>query len=510
MGEVMRERRVLSQVFIALIAIAVILFVITHLLDFLSYTGDKGLAFLTFKGDPATARYSLSAVAGALATVLAITFSVVLIVVQLTANRYTDKVIDLFLRERANLFVLCAFVVTILYTLYVVNTIKDVETFFVPSVGIATSYVLASLCFAAVVPYLIFVFEFLKPANVISRIKTEALSALSRAHFPDVAIRREVAQRLEQIADICTSAMGRDDTPVAMNAIWALQSLMLEYLPTKGKCPPEWFHVEDGIFLGLSPRALAHIRESCTWLEVKAFRHLKHIFEKGLGRMREICNAVARSLCVVASRADEHGDEPVVDLAVKYFNSLLRSAINQGDKFTAYTVLHHYRSLAEKLITSRPWLVRKIAFYFSYYALEAEKAGLDYVVETVAYDLNILNQKAWDEGMEGAEEVLDTFLRLAEELEERGLTRGLHGVRKMYAILGSHFLLNGNSGLAHRVASKLSSVPPEELRAIRDEILSVTDPSFWEVTERIINFDYIDPEHKEKLRQFFAQFLGVT
>jgi len=35
--------------------------------------------------------------------------------------------------------------------------------------------------------------------------------------------------------------------------------------------------------------------------------------------------------------------------------------------------------------------------------------------------------------------------------------------------------------------------------------LSVTDREFWEVTDRGVNFDYLDQGRKEKLDDFFAR-----
>ena len=46
---------------------------------------------------------------------------------------------------------------------------------------------------------------------------------------------------------------------------------------------------------------------------------------------------------------------------------------------------------------------------------------------------------------------------------------------------------------------------PERLKSIRTEILPIRAKEFWEVTDRGVNFDYLDEARKEKLDEFFAR-----
>jgi hypothetical protein len=47
---------------------------------------------------------------------------------------------------------------------------------------------------------------------------------------------------------------------------------------------------------------------------------------------------------------------------------------------------------------------------------------------------------------------------------------------------------------------------PGRLASIRDEMLSVTSADFWEITDRGSNFDYLPPERKRLLVEFFRWF----
>jgi hypothetical protein len=49
----------------------------------------------------------------------------------------------------------------------------------------------------------------------------------------------------------------------------------------------------------------------------------------------------------------------------------------------------------------------------------------------------------------------------------------------------------------------MRSESPERLNSIRTEMLRIHAKDFWEVTDRGVNFDYLDESCREKLDQFF-------
>ena len=47
---------------------------------------------------------------------------------------------------------------------------------------------------------------------------------------------------------------------------------------------------------------------------------------------------------------------------------------------------------------------------------------------------------------------------------------------------------------------------PQRLASIRDELLRVESPEYWEIIDRGANFDYLPPERKAMLQRFFGWF----
>ena len=69
-------------------------------------------------------------------------------------------------------------------------------------------------------------------------------------------------------------------------------------------------------------------------------------------------------------------------------------------------------------------------------------------------------------------------------------------------------LRHGRLDLAQRIRDDMRDESPARIRAIRDEILSIRERKFWEITDRGHNFDYVDEETRPHIRDFFAPLLG--
>ncbi len=127
---------------------------------------------------------------------------------------------------------------------------------------------------------------------------------------------------------------------------------------------------------------------------------------------------------------------------------------------------------------------------------------------TASSDLRILNEKAYERGFAGRRELLDIFLTLDKEPETAVDEIAFLGVRKSQAILAGFYLGHGEEELARHIWRDMRHESPERLTAIRDEILALDRERYWEVTDRWINFDYVPPKQKDRIREFFSWFEG--
>ena len=519
-----RRRSLVTLGFFAAFAVAG--FAALWLLDYFvvdaGHRGADGPFRQLFDFDAETMQNALGSLSQVIAAVLGIAITVVSIVVQLAATRYTSRVADMFFRDRINLAVMGFFVVACLEALWVSLTVrKD----YVPQATITATVIMASASLLGLVPYFAYVFDFLDPEKVIARIGAETLERTTsrketRGAAVDAAGRQVLAlSGLAHLADIAVNALGQKDKVIATDASAALRRLLVEYQGRKGTLDAEWFAIgaplrTDPDFVALAADSLTDIASRRTWLEWKGMRQLREVFGAALSTMPEMAHVVAIDTRYVGEAALATSDREVLVLTIKFMNTYLRAALNARDVRTAYNVLNQYRQLAEALLDTRSaWpqaVLVDIAGHFKYYARLAHGAGLGFVTETAAYDLCALCELASAAEATCHDRLLAVFLEIDKEAETKAEERALRGVRKAQAKLASYYLLHGQVARARRIYDDMASESAERLRSIRDEMLSITSKDFWEVVDRGTNFDYLSEERKQKLREFFADFASLA
>jgi hypothetical protein len=483
---------------------------------------QRGPLSQLFDFDPETMQSAIGSLAQVIAAVLGIAITVVSIVVQLAANRYTSRVADMFFRDRTNLAVMGFFVVACIETLWVSFAISHDH---VPRVTVTATLVMATTSLLVLIPYFAYVFAFLDPEKVIARIGAQTLESAAphnraEGSSPAASEARQglAIAGLEQLAGIAMNALAQKEKTIASDATAALRTVLVDYLPEKQGLPPAWFDLSRALrthpdFVAMAPASLEGLARDHTWLEWMGLRQIREVFSEALKTLPEMTHVVAIDTRYVGEAAIDARDREVLGLTIKFFNTFLRSSLNARDVRTCYNVLHQYRQLAEAMLrvpgTAVPWItaaLEDVAGHFKYYAQLAHNLGLGFVTETAAYDLCALCEAAAELFAPCHDRLLRRFLEIDKEAETSAEEKALRGVRKAQAKLASFYLLRGHAPHARLIYQDMAQESPERLRSIRDEMLSVTSKEFWEVVDRGENFDYIDDARKEKLREFFAQF----
>jgi len=488
------EARVWLYPFLLLAGASVLVLLVGRLLDAGGTGGVEPSLTELFRGKTAEPA-ELNANVGAIVTgILGVAISVVAIIVELAANRYTHRITGLFFRAPVNFAVLGIFVVSGIQGMWVAY---GVRSDFTPVWGTALSMTLMSVSMLLLLPYFAFVFDFLDPLRIVARIRAETLDVITRgprlllmARMDTEAVQRVAADGAEQLADVVLNAMANHDGTIAIAAVNALGDLAVDYSTSKSSLPLDFFRISDAVaanpdFVSMAPEVLASVGEQRTWFEFKVLRQYQQIYLSALGNNRELCYVVA----------------------IKFFNTYFRATVNARDVRTAYNVFNQYRLLGEECL--RKGLggrAIEVARYFKYYGQLAFQMELPFVLETAAYDLCTLNELAFDLGSSERAELLRIFLQVDKEGEGATREASLKGVRKAQVKLATYYLLRGDEDAARQVFNDMRQEQAPRLASIRDELLAVTSAQFWEITDRGKNFDYIPPERKEKLLVFFEWF----
>jgi Predicted membrane protein (DUF2254) len=494
--------------------VAVTAFFILYTIDLLSANGEFGY----FDFDASSITDAVGTMSSMIAAVLGIIITVVSIVVQLSAERFTH-VTEMFFRDRTNRVVMGFYLVGCIAG---IMTSLSLRHEFVPVITLTAMLAVALVSFALMAPYFTYVFDFLQPEKIIGRIRTDAFSAAEAGAQTTAEATRRDSQAMslagmEQLTDIIINSVSSKDKIIAISGVDALKDFAVAYLDLKKSARPDWHLVGPGIrknpdFVSMAPESIDDLERRRTWVEWKVLRQYQAVYGEALSTMKDVCYVVAIDTRYIGETAVRTNDREALGVVVKFFNSYLRATLNARDVRTAYNLLHQYRSLVEGLLRAG-WHDKalEVAGYLKYYGHVAFRGQLAFVTETAAYDLCTLCELAHavESPVEG--KLLDAFLEVdASRADGEAQETGLRGVRKAQAKLASFYLVSGVEPMARRIFEDMRLEKPERLRSIRDELLAVKTEDFWEIIDRGTNFDYLAPERKAALQTFFNWFPRVS
>ncbi len=295
--------------------------------------------------DPGSITDAVSSLAGMIAAVFGIVITVVSIIVQLSAERYTG-VARMFLRDRVNLGVMAFYLVACVCGVWLsVSLHHD----FVPRATLVGMLVTTTGGLVLMAPYFGYVFWFLEPNNIISRIRRDAvrvagMGARVRDRIQCAAAQAQTLSAMEELTDITSNSISGKDKIIASGAVDALKDFAIEYVRVKPEATEVWFNIGSDIrqnpdFVAMDPESLHDLEQRRTWVEWKVMRQYLGIYNEALGSMRDICYLIAIDTRYVGEAAGEAKDEELMRLVLRFMNSYMRATLNARDVRTAYNVL---------------------------------------------------------------------------------------------------------------------------------------------------------------------------
>jgi len=474
--------------------------------------GQHGPLSRFFFFDPDHVTDAVVGLGGMVAAVLGIVITVVSIVVQLSAERYTG-VTTMFFRDRTNVLIMAFYVVTCVLGVGVSLSLRDD---YVPRLTLTVMMGMTILGLVMMAPYFSYVFRFLEPANIVGRIQRDAVNTARSGAVRDgdgcTEAQAQLLASMEELTDITSNSISGKDKIIASRAVDALKDLALDYAEIKPEAKGKWFDIGVDIqanpdFVAMDPESLADLVERRTWVEWKIMRQYLGIYNEAQASMRDISYLIAIDTRYIGEAAAKHGDDELVALVFRYMNSYLRSTLNAKDVRTAYNVLNQYRKTVEAMLRLDCADAALTAVgYMKYYAHVSFDMKLPFVTETVAYDVGAICQLAHELGHEGESEFLRAFLELDRPSPERVQEQALKGVRKAQVKLAAYYLEAGEEQKAKLIYQDMAAEPQERLRAIRSELARVETKDFWEIIDRGRNFEFMPAAQKAKLDQFFDWF----
>jgi Predicted membrane protein (DUF2254) len=483
------------------------------------YSADPlpgGSLALYFDFDADLVTDATASLAGLMAAVFGIVITVVSIIVQLSANRFSG-VTHLFFGDRVNLVVMTYYIIVCIFGVWLSPALHRDHA---PVTPLTAMLVLDTVGIAMMMPYFGYVFWFLEPMNIVSRIRRGALAAARRGcHEADATKcfkgQAEALARIEQLTDISTNSISGKDKIIASGAVDALKDFALAYAVEKPRAKNQWFAVGPEIrtnpdFVAMDPESLRELEGRRNWVEWKVLRQYLGIYNEALAHMRDINYLIAIDTRYIGERALADGDWELLRLVHRYLNSYLRSTINAKDVRTAYNVLNQYRLLVETMLRAgQTEIALEGVGYMKYYGHVSFDLQLTFITETVAYDVSTLCELANELELTEEAAVLAEFLDLDRPLLNIAQEKGLLGVRKAQVKLACYYLVRKQEDKARTIAADMVGEPKERLRTLRQQLEGVRSKDFWEIIDRGRNFEFMPPERQRQLPRFF-EWLDVS
>lgn len=444
-------------------------------------------------------QFVLNTNAAALTSAMSVLIALVLLTVQLTAQRYSFSVIDIFVQDRVNVLLIGLFIITIVFNLWLGLVLREE---YIPGAATLLAMGMMTVCFAMLPPYVRYLFAIIRPDSILDHIQRQFLRSVVPVPEPrTVEQRRALAtRRIAQMGDIARTAVNLSDGAVARHSVWVLYWSIAQYLEQKDRLPPVWYAVEEHQFRGRHELVVQEIAETMTWVERRMLDELREVFFATLNKLHDVNNTVALVLRLLGEKAVERNDVGLVSAVAKFFNTFLRAAINQGDVRAGYHVLYQYRLLADTAMDTQPDLTLEIADRLSYYGDAAASGPLLWMSAAAAYDLRILAESAFSR--DAAPQVICAIVGDLLDTVHRGEVKGSPAMPQLYKMalaLGAYFLAHGAVEHARLLTSQLDRVPRPILEHGCTELMAIEDPVFWELTDRVVNFDFVEADVRKHL-----------
>jgi hypothetical protein len=234
---------------------------------------------------------------------------------------------------------------------------------------------------------------------------------------------------------------------------------------------------------------------------------LELIFKMAIKDMPDGVSAIANSAKVMGLYAIRLKDKQVLANVIQFFNTFLRHAVNDRNPKAIYNLFYQYRLLAEEVLIVDQPLAERICFYFKYYGQTAQQYQIPMILITAAFDLSDLLRRAYERKVPNLQALVNTFLELDDNPATQANEFDLRSVRKAQLSFAGFLVSRNDTVTVQRIFQDLKSEPKVRMMAIRKEMLAVQNRKFWEVTDRGVDFFYLDDEQKQYLEEFFKRYM---
>eukprot|EP01043_Picozoa_sp_COSAG02_P048231 COSAG02_NODE_4719_length_5057_cov_5.814240_1_plen_349_part_00 len=155
--------------------------------------------------------------------VVGIALSIVSLILQLSATRYSPFVVDLFFRDSVSSFVMNFFVGTAIYCLWINCLLGNNDLNFMPRISVIVMMVGMTISSLMIIPFFQYVFAFIQPKTQVDIMVSEALEAAlthTAQTSSEMLVRQtKVLDSVQRLSEYALSAVHQKDAAIAFHCV---------------------------------------------------------------------------------------------------------------------------------------------------------------------------------------------------------------------------------------------------------------------------------------------------
>jgi hypothetical protein len=315
----------------------------------------------------------------------AVVATCIALIIPLTANLYTPKLVRLYVTHPLIVIGLSLHFIGMLLALALNITPK---THPLHVFGVYTIALIYLIVLTGALPFLYGISQFLRPSFFMPMLTKKGVQSLGRlnkgkrAHLDS----KDLFETIDVVTNIALTGMNRGDRQLVLLALQSLHTFLAEIIGSGWAGQGTWRSSRPYFVPGLAHEGQEYLTREQVWPEAYVLAQMLKVMEVATKRQHEILAELAGQLVDTAQLASVLQRDKVTELHVMAFNTLMREVIEEKDLRRFQNLSYYYRLLIETF-HDQPDRMHEAAQHLIHYAKMAHKLGLYFAMETVIYDM---------------------------------------------------------------------------------------------------------------------------
>jgi len=426
----------------------------------------------------------------------------IVLIISLTSNTYTPRLMSLFVHQPGALFGL-ALILLCHFSFIVGAFIGPSHPLFGFRVYVSIS--LTVVVTGGVLPYLYYISNFMRPRFFLPIIEKEVISDFEFLSLNKWNSEKQagIFENINVLTNVASTASKRDDKSLIMIVFDMLIGILIKLIELRKEDTTNW-KVQSPVFLpGVSEEAQYYLERNKTWPEYyilgKCLRQLKD-----LNAQTEIVSFFSERLLKSMDECLNTGADDLVEYHIMAFNTILRESIDADDLSLFQSVCYYYRLAIEILQEHKKHMGFAARSFIHYGKMVSKKKHLIWK-ETIMFDLGriILFFGFVDErfGVDFLNDFAGTIWKKEYKREDQLSKVAWRAIVKTHWEAQS----KGFKNLANQIYENYLKEDRVKHNESLNYLFTYVRALHWEINDRLLSFNHLSTDAERLAKEYQAK-----